>query len=128
MNSFLSEVAARILKEHPDNTDKVAVVFNNRRPGLFLSRYLGKMATKPIFLPKMMGMDDMGDLRTSPSYDLFLRHYLGFADPVHTGHTELARSFAAQKAVQQMPVYPRAGSVKVIGGALVVKLNETQLE
>lgn len=77
---------------------------------------------------QMMGMDDMGDLRTSPSYDLFLRHYLGFADPVHTGHTELARSFAAQKAVQQMPVYPRAGSVKVIGGALVVKLNETQLE
>jgi len=77
---------------------------------------------------QMMGMDDMGDLRTSPSYDLFLRHYLGFAAPVHTGHTELAQSFAAQKAVQQMPVYPRAGSVKVIGGALVVKLNETQLE
>ena len=69
-------------------------------------------------------MDDLADLRTAPSYDLFLRHYLAFAAPVHTGHTELAQSYAGQKTVQQMPLYPREGSVKVLDGALVVKLNE----
>ncbi len=73
---------------------------------------------------QMMGMDDLADLRTAPSYDLFLRHYLAFAAPVHTGHTELAQSYAGQKTVQQMPLYPREGSVKVLDGALVVKLNE----
>lgn len=73
---------------------------------------------------QMMGMDDLGDLRTAYSYDLFLRHYLAFDAPVHTGHTELARSYAVREAVQEMPLYPRDGSVKVVDGALVVKLNE----
>ena len=74
---------------------------------------------------QMMGMDDLADLRTAPSYDLFLRHYLAFAAPVYTGHTELAQAYAAQEAVRRMPLYPREGSVQVVDGALVVKLNET---
>ena len=39
--------------------------------------------------------------------------------------TERAQALAAEQAVQEMPLYPRTGGVKLVDGAVVVKLNET---
>lgn len=71
----------------------------------------------------LVGIFNMGDLRTFFTYSYFLRYYLGFSNPVYTGNSERARSLADTERVQAMPLYPLAGSVQVMDGAVVVKLN-----
>lgn len=72
---------------------------------------------------QMVGVLDMGSFRTSYSYDAFLRIYCGFSDPVYLGTSPQGVAFAATQQVQDMPCYPQQGSVQVIDGAVVVKLN-----
>ena len=57
MESFLSEIAQRLLNEYQDSLDKVTVVFNNRRSGLFLRQQFLKLSGEPLFLPRTIGMD-----------------------------------------------------------------------
>lgn len=57
--SFLANVAKQIFDNHPDGFDKVLVVFNNRRAGLFLQRELQQLGDKPFFLPRIIGIDDL---------------------------------------------------------------------
>lgn len=57
--SFIQEVAQRLLREHPHDMDKVLVVFNNRRPSLFLRRELAKADIPAFFLPNVVGMDEL---------------------------------------------------------------------
>lgn len=71
----------------------------------------------------LVGIFNMGDLRTFYTYGHFLRYYLGFSQPVYAGNSELARSLADTARVQAMPLYPLAGSVQVMDGRVVVKLN-----
>ena len=59
METFLAEVARALRAEHPDDLDRVTVVFNNRRSGLFLRRHFARMADKPFFLPRIVGFDDL---------------------------------------------------------------------
>lgn len=60
MQTFLNQVAQRLLNDHPDDLGRCVVVFNNRRPSLFLRRELAKEAHgRALFLPTIMGMDDM---------------------------------------------------------------------
>ncbi len=71
----------------------------------------------------LVGIFDMGNLRTFSTYRKFLRYYLGFTGPVYTGDSEIARNLANMETVQAMPLYPEAGSVQVIDGMVIVKLN-----
>lgn len=75
----------------------------------------------------LVGIFDMGNLRTYFTYRNFLRIYLGFTGPVYTGDSETARNFASMDQVQAMPLYPEMGSVQVIDGAVIVKLNDEDL-
>lgn len=59
METFLAEVAQRLMTEHPDDLDNVTVVFNNRRSGLFLRRQLASIERRPHFLPKIIGFDEL---------------------------------------------------------------------
>ena len=72
---------------------------------------------------RIVGIFNMGDLRTFFTYRYFLRYYLGFTGPVFTGDSEMAWRYAAMGQVRAMPLYPQPGSVQVIDGAVVVKLN-----
>ncbi len=72
----------------------------------------------------LVGIFDMGNLRTYFTYRKFLRYYLGFTGPVYTGESEIARTLAETEQVRTMPLYPEAGSVQVIDGMVVVKLND----
>ncbi len=84
MTKFLQEVARQILLDHPDNMDNVAVVFNNRRPSLFLRKELIHLNRdkEAFLLPRTMGFDDlvndMSDWQLIPSefllFDLFDIH------------------------------------------------------
>ena len=77
--SFLAKVAHQIFNEHRDNLDKVLIVFNNRRAGLFLQRELQKLDSRPFFLPRIIGIDDLvkelGGLRIEPSEFLIFELY-----------------------------------------------------
>ena len=82
MNTFLNEVAQRLLQEHPESLDQVTVVFNNRRPGLFLRRQIEQIHGGTLFLPDIIGIDDlvheMGKLELVPNefllFELFAIH------------------------------------------------------
>lgn len=82
MQTFLSEIANRIQREHPTNLNQVTIVFNNRRSGLFLRRQFAQMDNNSFFLPHIIGMDqfihDLGNLEIIPNefllFELFDIH------------------------------------------------------
>ena len=59
MVPFLAEIAERIRSEHPADLDRVTVVFNNRRSGIFMRHKLLNEQTSPFFLPRIVGMDSL---------------------------------------------------------------------
>ena len=59
METFLSDVARDLRQRHPHDLDRVTVVFNNRRSGLFLRRQFAGMSDTPFFLPRIVGFDDL---------------------------------------------------------------------
>lgn len=72
---------------------------------------------------RLVGIFDLGDLRSFFTYRHFLRYFLAFTDPVYTGDSETAARFSEMEEVKAMPLYPRQGSVRVVENAVVVKLN-----
>lgn len=59
METFLHEIAQRLLDRHASDLSRVCVVFNNRRSGLFLRDCLREKCSGTFFLPITMGMDDL---------------------------------------------------------------------
>ena len=59
MQTFLSEVAQRLRTDHPNDLEKVVVIFNNRRSGLFLRQQFTSADTPPTFLPRIIGIDEL---------------------------------------------------------------------
>ena len=55
---FLESLAEKCLQEHGNQTDKLTLVFPNRRAGLFFTKYLGKLTDKPIWSPQVLSMED----------------------------------------------------------------------
>ena len=75
MESFLHQVAAEIAASHPTDTDRVLVVFNNRRSLRFFERQFATLG-RTMFLPRMTAIDDLvaelGGLRImQPEFLLF---------------------------------------------------------
>lgn len=86
-------------------------------------REAGLDPTPELDSARLVGIFNLGDLRTYFTYRHFLRYYTGFTGPVFTGDSETATTLAATEEVQAMPCYPRDGSVRIIDGKVVVKLN-----
>ena len=82
MDTFLRQVAARILREHLRNTDRVLVVFNNHRSELFLRRAFEQISDEngtTFFLPQITVIDDLvsqlGGLKIIPNEFLLFQLY-----------------------------------------------------
>ena len=82
MDSFLRQVAERILREHPRDTDRVLVVFNNHRSELFLRRAFEHLSAEhgtTFFLPRITVIDDLvaqlGGLKVIPNEFLLFELY-----------------------------------------------------
>lgn len=56
--SFIAEVADRVLRDNPQNLHQVQIVFPNRRAGLFFRKELSKLIDKPIWMPEVISMED----------------------------------------------------------------------
>lgn len=82
MDSFLHKVASQILREHPRDTDRVLVVFNNHRSELFLRRAFEQLSATEgttFFLPQITVIDDLvaqlGGLKIVPNEFLLFELY-----------------------------------------------------
>ncbi len=58
MKGFIEQLAEEILKNHPDDLDKVCIVFPTRRAGLFLKKELAKRIDKPVWSPTILSIQD----------------------------------------------------------------------
>ena len=78
MDSFLRQVARRIADAHPHDTDRVLVVFNNRRSLRFFQRQFTTLG-RTMFLPRTMAIDDLvadlGGLKIEPNEFLLFELY-----------------------------------------------------
>lgn len=82
MDTFLRQVAERILREHSRDTDRVLVVFNNHRSELFLRRAFEHISAEQgttFFLPRITVIDDLvaqlGGLKIIPNEFLLFELY-----------------------------------------------------
>lgn len=58
MQAFLEKCAEKIMRDYPEETGNLCVVFPNRRAGLFFKKYLSRQISKPLWLPKVYGIED----------------------------------------------------------------------
>ena len=58
MDTFLKQIALRIVNEHPQDTDQVLVVFNNNRSKRFFIKQFDTLG-KATFLPQIMTIDEL---------------------------------------------------------------------
>ncbi|ATP58200.1 ATP-dependent nuclease subunit B [Pedobacter ginsengisoli] len=62
---FLNRVAADLLDRFGNELQDVAVVFNNKRPQLYLKKYLAEVSGKPIWSPQMYTIQEFLSLGTT---------------------------------------------------------------
>lgn len=72
---------------------------------------------------RFTGVLDFAGLRTAYTYAYFLRNFLGFPGQVYLGGSQEAKALASDEQVRAMPCYPADGSVRIVGDAVVVRLN-----
>ena len=72
MESFLKQVATNLYSRKGGNLTKTAVVFPNKRAGLFFNEYLARQTDKPIWCPTYISISDL--FRELSSYEV--------ADPI----------------------------------------------
>ena len=79
METFLHSVAQRIWDEHRQDIDRIVVVFNNRRAGLFLQNQILTLSDKPFFMPRIIGIDELvsqlGNTKIAPHEFLLFTLY-----------------------------------------------------
>ncbi|WP_449435851.1 PD-(D/E)XK nuclease family protein [Pedobacter steynii] len=62
---FLNRVAADLLDRFGNELQDVAIVFNNKRPQLYLKKYLAEVSGKPIWSPQMYTIQEFLSLGTT---------------------------------------------------------------
>ncbi|MGB0888582.1 MAG: PD-(D/E)XK nuclease family protein, partial [Vicingaceae bacterium] len=59
MNTFLEKTAQHLIDNYPDNLSELCIVLPNKRAGLFLKQHLSKLIDKPIWLPEIIGTEEL---------------------------------------------------------------------
>ncbi len=57
--TFLEKTAKHLISTYPDNLSELCIVLPNKRAGLFLKQHLSKLITKPIWLPTIIGTEEL---------------------------------------------------------------------
>jgi ATP-dependent helicase/nuclease subunit B len=55
---FLDKIAQYVLENYPDRLHRICLVTPNRRAGLFLKKYFSRRASKAVWAPDVMSMED----------------------------------------------------------------------
>lgn len=95
--SFLSLVAADLLKKFGNNLHRVAVVFPNKRASLFLNQELARLCAEPVWAPRYTTMADlflrMTDLSRAESIDAVCTLYRIYCEELGGETTETLDQF-----------------------------------
>jgi hypothetical protein len=59
MDTFLQNIAGYLYRKYGDSLSDCALVFPNRRAGLFFTRYLSSLIDRPVWLPKIFTISDL---------------------------------------------------------------------
>jgi len=59
LDTFLAKTAQYLIDTYPNNLSDVCVVLPNKRAGLFLKQHLSKLIDKPIWLPEIIGTEEL---------------------------------------------------------------------
>tara|TARA_B100000809_G_scaffold70283_1_gene67764 strand:+ start:14740 stop:17514 length:2775 start_codon:yes stop_codon:yes gene_type:complete len=59
LNTFLAKTAQHLIDTYPNNLSDVCIVLPNKRAGLFLKQHLSKLIDKPIWLPEIIGTEEL---------------------------------------------------------------------
>ena len=132
MDTFLKQIAQRIIDEHPKDTDQVLVVFNNNRSKRFFIKQFATLG-RACFLPQVMAIDDfisqLGGLEIVPNefllFELYNIHvqlggterkYQTFEDFISFGDL-MMRDFSEidQYLVDARQIFDNLHSLKAIG-------------
>ena len=92
MNAFLKHVAEDLYKKYGNRLADTAIVFPNKRAGLFFNEYLKQMSAEPLWSPAYMTINELfaecsdlveGDniLLVSKLYKVFCKH-TGSSEPL----------------------------------------------
>ena len=57
--TYLAKVAQYLIDTYPNNLSDVCIVLPNKRAGLFLKQHLSKLIDKPIWLPNIIGTEEL---------------------------------------------------------------------
>ncbi len=57
--TFLAKTAQYLIDTYPNNLSNVCIVLPNKRAGLFLKQHLCKLIDKPIWLPQIIGTEEL---------------------------------------------------------------------
>lgn len=98
--------------------------YHRGMPVVLLGSETGLSPTPQLDSINMTGVIDFAFMRRMYSYDSFLRYYLGYTDAIYLGSSNEALLFSQMDEVRAMPLYPEQGSIQVIDGWIVAKLNE----
>jgi hypothetical protein len=87
MNSFLHTVAEDLIQRFGENLKDVAIVFNNKRPIVFLKKHLAEISDKPIFSPAFFTIQSFF-AKSTPlvQADFLVRFFI-----LHDAYNELLR-------------------------------------
>ncbi|HRP61014.1 MAG TPA: hypothetical protein PK833_12130 [Vicingus sp.] len=59
MTTFLAKTAEHLIQTYGNSLSNCCIVLPNKRAGLFLKQELSKLIDKPIWLPPIMGAEDL---------------------------------------------------------------------
>ncbi len=59
LDTFLAKTAQYLIDTYPNNLSDVCIVLPNKRAGLFLKQHLSKLIDKPIWLPEIIGTEEL---------------------------------------------------------------------
>jgi len=79
---FLEEIAEVVVEKYGDRTDKIRIVFPNRRAGLFFRKYLAAKISNPIWSPEILSIEDfikgLSGLQSADRLELIYQLYKVF--------------------------------------------------
>jgi hypothetical protein len=97
MTDFLDDIARELVEKHPRDMHRIALVFPNRRAGLFFRRYLTSHIQGPVWEPAILSLEDfiegLSSRKVPDQLSLILELYKVFIKHVPELNERLDRFF-----------------------------------
>ncbi|OOB79957.1 MAG: hypothetical protein BEN18_02190 [Epulopiscium sp. Nuni2H_MBin001] len=121
--SYWNNMMGRIEQNEEYTINMPIALVGNSFKSPYYKTYNRQFSCAKTTRPTLGGIADLSNIITSWSRYRFPYSYLGVESPIMTNPEGL--EYFENPIVQEMPVYPLVGSMKVIDGVMVVKLSDS---